>query len=153
MKVSTIAIGALGGVAGALLMGEVGNVTSKAVRAKPAGGRDATEIVADAAAKTVTGERLRYSERKAGGQIVHYAFGATIGACYALWAERVPVVTTGGGLLFGAAAYAGAHAAAVPALGLARGPLENGLQRESAELSAHIAYGVTTETVRRLFAN
>lgn len=144
------ASGALAGAAGAMLMGQVGKMTAKVVRARPPKGEDATEKVANAVAESFTGHALPYFKRKVSAQVVHYTFGAVIGALYALLADRLPSVTAGRGALFGAAVYTGAHALAVPALGLASGPLRNDVSRESAELSAHLAYGAPTETICHL---
>ena len=151
-KFAKIAIGAAGGAIGALIMGQAAKATAKVVGAQPPKGEDPTEKVANAVAKKVTGHRLREPARKSGGQVVHYAFGAAMGALYALLAEDVPFVTAGRGALFGAAIYAGAHALAVPAIGLAPGPLESGAKLESAEFSAHLAYGTVTDAVCRLFS-
>ncbi|MGH9575531.1 MAG: DUF1440 domain-containing protein [Candidatus Acidiferrales bacterium] len=149
-KFMKILIGAAGGVAGAALMGEAYKLTAKLVDAKPAKGKDATEKVADSVAKQFAGRKLRSPAKKTGGQIVHYAFGASMGMLYASLSDALPSATSGCGALFGLALYAGAHGLAVPALGLAPNPIENGTARECAELSSHIAFGLTTETLRRL---
>jgi putative membrane protein len=150
--ITKLLIGAAGGLAGAALMGQTHKLTSKLVNAPPMRGEDATEKVANNVAKKITGRRLRSSTRKTGGHIVHYAFGAAMGSLYVVLADATPLVSAGRGALFGAAIYAGAHAATVPALGLASGPLENDAARECAELSSHVVYGVVTDTVYRLLA-
>lgn len=149
-KITRLLIGAAGGVAGAALMGEAYKLTAKLVDAKPAKGEDATEKVANSVATKFTGRKLRSPAKRTGGQIVHYAFGASMGMLYASLADAFPSATAGCGALFGLSLYAGAHGLAVPALGLAPNPLENGAARESAELSSHIAFGLTTEALRRL---
>lgn len=131
-------------------MGEAYKATAKFVNAKPPRGEDATEKVANAVARKFIGRKLRSSEKKTGGQIVHYAFGASMGVLYASLADTCPTTTVGCGALFGLALYGGAHALVVPALGLAPHPLENGAPRECAELSSHIVFGLTTEALRRL---
>lgn len=152
-KFTKLLIGAAGGLAGAALMGEAYKVTGKLVHARPPRGEDATEKVANTITKKVTGSKLRSSEKKTGGQIVHYAFGASMGMLYAALADSCPAATIGCGALFGLAIYAGAHAITVPALGLAPNPLENGAARECAELSSHIAFGVTTGTLCRILSH
>jgi hypothetical protein len=149
-KFTKLLIGAAGGIAGAALMGGAYKVTAKLVDARPAKGEDSTEKVADSVSRKFTGRKLRSPAKKTGGQIVHYAFGASMGMLYASLADAFPSATAGSGALFGLALYAGAHGLAVPALGLAPNPLENGAPRECAELSSHIAFGLTTETLRRL---
>ncbi|HEY6464720.1 MAG TPA: DUF1440 domain-containing protein [Candidatus Acidoferrales bacterium] len=153
IKLTKLLIGAAGGIAGAALMGEASKLTAKLVNARPAKGEDATEKAANSIATKFTGRKLRSSEKKIGGQIVHYAFGASMGMLYAALADSCPTATEGCGALFGLAVYGGAHALVVPALGLAPNPIENGAPRECAELASHIAFGVTTGTLCRLFGN
>jgi hypothetical protein len=151
-KFAKLLIGAAGGLAGAALMGEAYKANAKLVHAKPPRGEDATEKVANAIAKKFTGGKWRPSEKKTGGQIVHYAFGASMGMLYAALADSCPATAAGCGALFGLAVYAGAHGLTVPAFGLAPNPLENGAARECAELSSHIAFGLTTGTLYRLLS-
>jgi putative membrane protein len=143
--------GAIGGLVGALAMGPAHSLATKMNGAKVFAGRgdDATGKVANAIATSTIGRELRRYERKKGGQFVHLAFGAGIGALYGLLAAEYPPIAAGGGTLLGAAVYTGAHALAVPALGLAPGPQENGPAYEGAELAAHLVYGTVTEEVRR----
>lgn len=148
-----VIVGAIGGVVGAVLMDEANKAASKLIHLSPPKGEDATEKVANSVAKKVTGQKLRSSTKKSGGQIVHYGFAASMGILYVLLADNVPLVGAARGALFGAALYAGAHALAVPALGLADSPMENGAARESAELSSHVVYGMATDTVRRIFVH
>jgi putative membrane protein len=150
-KLRVIAAGAAAGLAGAVLMGQLHKLTSKMNGHAPKG-EDATAKVAKIVTRAATRKDLPYSKRPMGGQIVHYAFGAGMGALYALIADSFPGACVGAGTLFGAAVYAGAHAAAVPALGLAPSPMRNGVKQESAELAGHLAYGAVTEGVRRLLA-
>jgi putative membrane protein len=135
---------------GAALMGPVHMMGAKALHQRPPRGADATEKVAKAIARTVTGHRLRKSQRKRGGEIVHFAFGASVGALYGLLASIFPLVTIGAGAVFGAAVYVGAHAIVTPALGLAPSPVENGFAQESVELTSHVVYGLVADGVRRV---
>jgi hypothetical protein len=151
-KLKKLAVGAAGGIAGAALMGQVHIVTAKVTGLVPPQGEDATEKVANSVAMKLTGRKLEPSKRKAGGQIVHFTFGAVMGALYALLATRLPSITFGGGAIFGTAIYVGAHALTVPALGLASNPLKSSGAQEAAEFSAHVVYGITTETVRRFLS-
>ncbi len=151
-RLKSVIAGALGGLAGATLMGRLHMAAAKLSKPKPQQSEDATEKVADAVAKQFAGRRLSRSERKKGGQIVHFAFGAGVGALYGLLAEDFSPVRAGAGALFGVAVYAGAHALAVPALGLAPGPAENGPVREAPELASHVVYGLVTHGVTRLLA-
>jgi putative membrane protein len=149
-----LAVGAVGGLAGAAMMGYpyllVAKLMPKPVtQSEDATEEDATEKVADALATKLTGRKLDRPQRKVGGQFVHFGFGAATGALYGLLASRFPKLRRGWGALWGIAVYAGAHSIVVPALGLAPSPLSSGLAREGPELAAHLFYGVVTESARR----
>jgi putative membrane protein len=113
-------------------------------------GDDATVKVANAVAHRFTGTDIPPRRRALAGSIVHYAFGATMGAVYGGGAEIVPLVSTGLGVPFGAAVWLGAHVVTVPALGLAEPPTRRPLAAESTELMLHLLYGLTTELARRI---
>lgn len=148
--VRNVIAGALGGLAGAALMGPLHMAAAKLSEPKHSKGEDATEKVANAVAKKLAGRKLSRAGKKKGGQIVHFAFGAGVGALYGLLAEHFSPVKIGAGAVFGIAVYGGAHALAVPALGLAPGPAENGAAKEAPELAGHVVYGLVTHGVTRL---
>ena len=149
-KLKGLIAGAVGGLAGAAVMGPLHAAAGKLMKQKPPKGEDATVKVANAVATKLAHRKLRRSEKPIGGQVVHFAFGASMGALYGLLAESFPPLTLGGGALFGTAVYAGAHALAVPALDLAPSPLENDPALESTELASHVVYGLVTDAVRRV---
>ena len=113
-------------------------------------GDDATVKVASAITRTLTGGDVRPDKKKLAGSIVHYGFGATMGAAYGAIAEILPRVTVGVGVPFGAAVWLGAHVVVVPALGLAEPPTRRPRSAEALELGLHLLYGLTTDVVRRL---
>ncbi len=110
---------------------------------------NATEKLASAISETVFDRELTESEKEKAGAVVHYGFGASTGAIYGAAAEVVPGVTAYSGLLFGAAVWAVADEAVVPALGLSKPPTEYPLSTHAYALSSHLVYGLTTEVVRR----
>ena len=110
---------------------------------------DPTAKVAAAGARLV-GLRLSKDEKPFASHIVHYAFGASVGAVYSAVAERVPGATAAWGLPFGVAVWLGAHVTAVPALGLADPPTRQPVGQEVKEFGLHLIYGTTTELVRYL---
>ena len=110
---------------------------------------DATERVASAISETVFDRELSESEKEKAGAVVHYGFGATTGAMYGALAEVAPGVTVCNGLLFGAAVWAVADEAVVPALGLSKPPNQYPLSIHAYSLSSHLVYGLTAEVVRR----
>jgi len=148
-KLRAVLAGALGGLAGAALMAPVHMAAAELAKQEAPKGEDATQKVAQTVVAKTTGRKLPRAQKAKAGQVVHFAFGAAMGALYGLLAENFPFVTAGAGTLFGAAVYTGAHALTVPALGLAPGPAENGAAREAAELGSHVVYGVVTDAVRR----
>ena len=72
-----------------------------------------------------------------------------MGALYGTAAELLPRAGAGAGAPFGAALYAGAHAIAVPAFGLAPPVTRNPVPAEAGEFGAHLVYGLVTDAVRR----
>ena len=109
---------------------------------------DPTVTVATETA-SVVGYRLNKSQKAKGGTLVHYAFGGLMGALYGGVAEILPGTTAAFGAIFGVAVWLGAHVVAVPALGLAGPPVRQPLGKEAEEFGLHLAYGWTTELVRR----
>ncbi len=112
-------------------------------------GDDATEKLASAISENVAGRALTKSERRAAGTAIHYAFGATTGAMYGAMAELSPRVTVGAGMPFGAAVWLAADEGMVPAMGLSKPPTEYSLLVHACNLASHVAYGATTEVLRR----
>ena len=84
-----------------------------------------------------------------GGTLVHYAFGSGLGAVYGAVSELLPAVTYAEGAPFGAAVWAAADLGAVPAFGLSRPPHRVPVSKHAQMLGMHVAYGLTTDTVRR----
>ena len=112
---------------------------------------DATMKAADAVVSTVTGGRhLSFEQKQKGGPVVHYAFGAAMGALYGGLAEYSPAARAGFGTAFAAALFAVADLWAVPALHLSGSSKDAPVSSLATPLSAHLVYGATTESVRRL---
>ena len=165
-----LARGIVAGIAGGLLaswvmnefMANLGPPLQKAVQGiddsteqkQPEGNDkpdDATMKTADAVVSAVTGGRhLSHEGREKGGPIVHYAFGALMGAVYGAVAEEMPAATIGFGTAFGAALFAGADVVAVPALHLSEPITSEQIPSLATPFAAHLVYGAATETVRRL---
>jgi putative membrane protein len=83
------------------------------------------------------------SKRRADG--IRWGFGAAVGAAYGAVAEFYPAATAKEGASFGLALEALTHQGMLPAVGLLMNkPAPDG----AAEITAHVVYGVATETVR-----
>jgi putative membrane protein len=110
----------------------------------------ATVKAADAISRELFDHRLTKSERRVAGPVMHYAFAANTGMIYGALAELTPLATTGFGMPFGAAVWAVADEAVVPALGLSKPPTEYPLSNHLYSLASHLVYGASTEAARRL---
>jgi putative membrane protein len=144
-----ILAGLLGGViaAGAMSLVHKGFGAQSAEQQQS---EDATVRVADGVPRWLANRPVPDDKKPLAGSIVHYAFGAGVGALYGGVAELAPTVTVGLGLPFGVAVWLGAHVMMVPALGLAPPPTRQPASKESLEFFLHLVYGAVTEVVRRL---
>lgn len=106
--------------------------------------------VARVAGEALTGRPLEEREKRALGSVVHHMFGALAGAVYGAASTRAPVLTTAGGLPYGAAVWLLADEIGLPMVSLARRPSHYPAQRHAAALATHLVFGLTVESVRRL---
>ena len=147
--------GAVAGLLGGLLAAGAMSLLHTVLAEGDSGGGPSTPpddptVKVAAAATRLVGYRLGEAEKAPAGSVVHYAFGAVVGAVYGAAAEIVPMVSRAVGLPFGAAVWLGAHAVAVPTLGLAESPVRQPAAKEAEEFGLHLVYGSITEFVRRL---
>ena len=109
--------------------------------------QNSNELAAQALAGYILGRRLTREELRFAAPLMHYLFGAAVGAIYGAYAERRQADGSGAG--FGTTVWLAADEIAMPLLGLsestARRPLEMHLQ----SLVAHLVYGTATEMTRR----
>jgi putative membrane protein len=154
--------GVIAGLVGGVIAAGAMSVVHKGVAGISAGARqqkpsadqqqdeDATVKVADGLARWLLHRPLPEETKPLAGTLVHYSFGASVGALYGGVAAVAPRVTTAVGLPFGVAVWLGAHVITVPALGLAEPPTHRPRSQEGLELALHLVYGAVTEIVRRL---
>lgn len=100
--------------------------------------------------EAVVDRPLTRAEKRVGGSVLHYAFGAVAGAMYGAAAERSSAATQGFGLPFGATVWLAADEIGLPLAGMAAPPTEYRASRHATALGTHLVYGVTVEAVRRL---
>jgi len=113
---------------------------------------DATMKAADSITAAATGgQHLSLEGKQKGGPIVHYGFGALMGALYGGLAEYSSAVRAGVGLGFGTALFGAADLVAVPALHLSPPLRESPVKSLATPFAAHLVYGATTELLRRAF--
>jgi hypothetical protein len=109
---------------------------------------DATMRMANQLLRPVIGRELTKREKKIGGPIVHYAFGASMGAVYGTIAELTPLVRAGAGTGFGSVLFIGADEIAVPLAGLSGPPNKTPLKLHAYAWASHLVYGLATEMTR-----
>ena len=114
------------------------------------GEEDTTVKTAAAISRNLFHHELTDREKQLAGPVVHYGYGALLGALYGGLAELLPIVRAGMGLPFGFAIWLAADEVAVPALGLSKPPTEYPPDVHADALAAHFMYGLTTDTLRRV---
>jgi putative membrane protein len=154
--------GVIAGLVGGVIAAGAMSVVHKGVTAIAGGAgppqpaeaqeEDATVKVADGIFRSLLHRPLPEDKRPLAGNLVHYTFGASVGAVYGGIAAVAPQVTAAAGVPFGLAVWLGAHVITVPALGLAEPPTRRPLSKEALEFLLHVVYGIVTESVRRLLS-
>ncbi|MDB5324767.1 MAG: hypothetical protein JWM57_336 [Phycisphaerales bacterium] len=147
--------GLVAGLAASWLMEQfqAGYMASKATltdEPSPSSGDSSTVKAAEAIARNVADTPIPRSQKAAAGELMHYAMGGGTGAIYGALAEVAPVIATGEGGLYGAAVWATADNAAVPALGLTPPPTQTPLSTHAYALASHLVYGVSLDAFRRV---
>lgn len=112
-----------------------------------------TENATDKAARKIAeiaGTTISRRKIKSAGEVVHYTFGTLTGVGYAVAAEFVPEITTGGGTAFATLLFIGGDEVAVPALHLSAPASHQPASSHLQYWAAHIVYGGTLELTRTL---
>jgi hypothetical protein len=172
MALSRLALGAIGGLAGAYAMNAFARLVSRvqggreAEGAAPGGDRagrgvqppqaegtaadDAAVRAGASAYRTVTGRHPRPSTRPRLGSAAHYAFSAIAGCTYVWLADRLPALRAGYGTAYGTVVWALADETVTPALGLSRGPRELPPGVHLFALAGHWVFGATLDATLRI---
>lgn len=111
----------------------------------------ATTKIAERIAKPLLGRRLNKSERHYGGQIVHYGYGALLGAVYGLSGRGLPAVRSGHGTVYGAATWLIGVEVAMPLLKLMKPPHKHSFEEHAFSLVSHLGYGAVLQSAYLLF--
>ena len=109
-----------------------------------------TMQAAETFSRPVIGRKLSSMQKRVGGTIVHYGFGAAMGAVYGMTAEFLPLVGIGAGVPFGTVLWVSADLLAVPAVGYAKWPKDEPLAAHATHWIAHVVYGSAMEVTRRI---
>jgi hypothetical protein len=109
--------------------------------------RNSNELAAQTLASLV-GRRLTDRQLAIAAPIVHFSFGAAVGAVYGAVAATQRRPPTGIGL--GTILWLTADEIAMPLLGLSRSTIRRPPEMHLQSFAAHIVYGLVTERVRRV---
>jgi hypothetical protein len=144
--------GLIGGLAGSFAIGGFHHLWAKATHTDrlEKKGTESTTKAANMLSRHVLGRELSREVEPKAASAVHFAFGSLVGAAYGAAASRDSHVSRSFGLPFGFSVYSGAHATAVPALGLSEPPTKAPLTDEIGELLGHLVYGIVTDVTRRV---
>lgn len=112
-----------------------------------------SELLVETVTRKALSRPATPTERERLGTAVHYAFGATAGALYGALADRNPMTTLGGGMLYGLAVLLVADELALPAMTLAPKPSETPARLHAYAVGAHLAYGLGLELTRKALAS
>lgn len=107
--------------------------------------------VAENVAEPVVRRELDEREEDVGGTLVHYAFGAAMGALYGAATEWKPSAAAMAGLPFGIAVWVAADEIGLPVTGLSKKPTDYPASRHLSSFGSHLVFGLATELVRRSF--
>lgn len=104
-------------------------------------GEPATIKVAETVAKPL-GKRLSREEKKKGGELVHYGYGAAWGAAFGVLSRRLDLGPLGG-TLFGVALWLVSDELLVPLFGFSKSPREYPGTVHLKGLASHVVYGLS----------
>jgi putative membrane protein len=142
--------GALGGLIACFAMSQFHSFFQKMESSAEDKEEDSTVKTASGVSLRLFHHELTPLQKQIAGPVVHYGFGASIGALYGGTVEVLPVLRAGWGMPFGVAVWLGAHVISVPALGLSEPVTRSTPRREAVEFGAHLVYGAVVESVRHL---
>jgi hypothetical protein len=110
-------------------------------------GQNSNELAAQAIARRTLGRRLTRQELRVAAPLLHYLFGAAMGALYGAYSGRRPSYTAGAA--FGTTVWLAADEIAMPLLGLSQSTARRPLEMHAQAFVAHLVFGAATEVTRR----
>lgn len=149
-----VAIGAVSGLAAAWVMNIFQEGWSAVNRPEDGDrssdkGEPSTVRAANAVACATTDAPVPGPLRPPAGQLVHYSFGALLGAIYGAAGNRYSWVRAGFGTAFATAVEIGADEGLVPALALSAPPDQLPLRTHAYGFVSHLVFGAALEGSRR----
>lgn len=101
---------------------------------------------------TLSDHSLPEKQKSLAGNVVHYSFGAVLGALYVLVGRRYSALRAGYGVAYGAGVSIVADELLVPAIGLSPPPTEVPAKSHLYGFISHLVFGIALEGSRRLMA-
>jgi putative membrane protein len=98
----------------------------------------------------MAGHPLASGEKTAARESVHWAFGALAGAVYGAMVEYQPSLGAWKGAAFGITLNKLTHESLLPKMGFSAPPSQQPARERISEWVSHAAYGVVTDSVRRV---
>lgn len=141
----SIAKGLVAGLIGGIVATAAKNAVERVYPPRKESDSDNSALVT----RKMGGFELTVRQRRLANQTMHYGFGAAAGAAYGAAAEFYPAATSKQGASFGMALIALNQDNILPAMGLAEKRAQT-KRAHTSELVSFVAYGVVTETVRRI---
>ena len=117
-------------------------------RARPQG-MDPAHVIANRAAEAL-GTELTPKQPHPAGIAVHYGIGVFPAAAYGALRHRLPVLTAGGGMLFGLGLFLLQDEGLNPILGTSGGPTEYPPEAHLRGLVGHLVFGATMHASLKL---
>jgi putative membrane protein len=145
-RTRSIAKGAIAGLIGGIVGTAAKYAVEKAYPPRVHGEPESTALPANKPSTT----SLKLRQSLVTRQAAHWGIGAATGAAYGAVAEFYPPATAKLGANFGVAMVALSHDSTLPIIKLATRPEPQTTREKTSELASYIAYGVVTETVRRI---
>ena len=139
----SLAKGAIAGLIGGIVATAAKTAIERALPARPRDKHEPPLLEA-------SNNRRTLIRKAADSDALTWGLGAATGAAYGALVEFYPGATAKQGASFGMAFAAFTHDGSLSALGLAPKSEYQSTREKTSELASHIAYGVVTETVRRV---
>jgi putative membrane protein len=140
-------------IAKGIVAGLIGGIVATAVKNAVERAYPPQKLSASEPSPSITHKVGRFEltvrQKKLATTSMHYGFGAAAGAAYGAAAELYPAATSKQGASFGMALIALNQDNILPAVGLAEKKSQSRREHTS-ELISFVAYGIVTETVRRI---
>jgi putative membrane protein len=126
------------------------NTVRAATKTEDSKGDAPTVKLAEQVSREMFDHPLTSNQKKMAGPVVHYGYGALVGALYGGLSELIPSISTGLGIPYATLLWLFGSETAVPALGLSKVPVDVPTEKHASDLSRHFVYGVTLDISRRI---